>query len=296
MQAGQYEYAFRHVARVLAGIDSSADAAADRRAALLGLDAAAAYALRFQRLQRIAGLFGDQAIVAFLFDRLQTCYECASRLCKPFAPVLVVQIVPLCHSLDLEDVQRKRVLLEPVKALLPVDLDVFVRVEIVREHDHQNLQPFGFQDIQTADHGVLSGCVAVIGNIDLLDIAFQKPCLLLCQGRAEAGNRIFDPCLVQADHIHVALDHDEVVELFVFVQIQPVQVVALIVYRRVACVDILGLFVTHHACAEAQNLSVDAEDRKDQPSAKRVVYRSALRVLHKKARVDKLLFGVALAF
>ena len=208
--------------------------------------------------------------------------------------VLVAKIVLPGHGLDLEGVERIGVGLQGVEARLAVDLDVLVRVEIVREHDDPNGQPLVGEYLQPPDGGILAGGVPVVGDIDRVHISLEEPGLLLREGGAQTRHGVGDPGLVEADHVHVPLHHDEVGKLHALLQIQAVQVVPLVIDGRVAGVDVFGLAVVQHPAAEAQHLAPHPQDGIDKPVPVGVVHPAGVGVLHQQPRVQQLLFGKAL--
>ncbi len=70
--------------------------------------------------------------------------------------------------------------------------------------------------------------------------------MLFAGGGAQGGHGVAQALLGQGNHVHVALDHDDFVEVAVVLAglVQPVQLLALVEHRRFGRVQVLGLVVT----------------------------------------------------
>ncbi|KAG1533638.1 hypothetical protein G6F50_015803 [Rhizopus delemar] len=87
-------------------------------------------------------------------------------------------------------------------------------------------------------------------------------------------HRLGDPELEQRDHVHVALDHDQPLDLLVGLAYLPQagQFAALVEQRGLGGVEVLGAVVLlEHAAAEGDDPATAVEDREHHPVAELVV-------------------------
>ena len=220
--------------------------------------------------------------------------QCADKLARfhgiLLALVLVFEVILSRHRDELERGQCQRLFLEPVEAFLAVLAHKLVRVLPVWEHDHADVEPFRHQDIEPADGRVLACRVAVVGDVHVAHIPFEQSCLLLGQCGSKARYGVRDAGLVEPDDIGVPLDHHQIVELSAFLKVQAVEVVSLVIQRRVAGVDVFRfLLVVEHARAEADHATVCRDDRENHSPAIRVIGASGVRVPDEQARLNEFI-------
>ena len=104
-------------------------------------------------------------------------------------------------------------------------------------------------------------------------------------------HRLGDPELEQRDHVHVALDHDQPLDLLVGLAYLPqaVQFAALVEQRGLGGVEVLGAVVLlEHAAAEGDHPATAVEDREHHPVAELVVDVAAVVLGEQAGAVEQL--------
>ena len=172
-------------------------------------------------------------------------------------------------------------LLERIERILSVGAYEFVRIQLVRENNHADVDALRRKDIQAADGGVLSGGVAVVGNVHQLGEPLEQPRLLNRKRGSQTRHSVGNPRLEQADYIRISFNNHQILTALSLLEVQPVKVVALVVDRRIARVDILGLIVVQHAGAKPEDTPVRADDRKDHTVPISIVHGVPVRIMHK---------------
>ncbi|MNJ42724.1 hypothetical protein D3C77_376990 [compost metagenome] len=116
-------------------------------------------------------------------------------------------------------------------------------------------------------------------------------------GRAQGGHRIAQALLREGDDVHVAFDHDDLIEVAVELArlVKPVQLLALVEHRGFRGVQVLGLVVAQHPAAEGNDPATAVSDREHHPVTEAVVALAGLGVLDQQAGIDHglLLQGIA---
>ncbi len=116
-------------------------------------------------------------------------------------------------------------------------------------------------------------------------------------GRAQGSHRVTQALLGQGNDVHVAFDHDDLVEVAVVLARleQAVQLLALVEHRGFRGVQVLGLVVAQYPAAEGDHPAAAVADREHHPVTEAVVALAGVGVLDQQAGVDHhlLLQGVA---
>ncbi|MPM22089.1 hypothetical protein SDC9_68539 [bioreactor metagenome] len=94
---------------------------------------------------------------------------------------------------------------------------------------------------------------------------------------------------IQADHIRISLNHDQIGDLSALLKIQAIEVISLVIERRIAGVDIFGLLlVVEYARPKPNHPAIRGNDREDYAPAIGVIGSPRIRVLHEQPRLHQL--------
>ncbi|MNZ64312.1 hypothetical protein D3C78_824800 [compost metagenome] len=150
--------------------------------------------------------------------------------------------------------------------------------------------------LQGAPGGLAPGLVTVEAEQHAGYHAEQALEVLFAGGGAEGGHGVAQALLGQGNHVHVALDDDDFVEVAVVLAclVQAVEFLALVEHRGFRGVQVLGFVVAEHPATEGDDAPAAVADREHHPVAEAVVALAAFGVLDQQAGIDHhlLLQGV----
>ena len=130
-----------------------------------------------------------------------------------------------------------------------------------------------------APGGLPAGAVAVEAEVDIGRIAEQDLGMVAGRCRAERCHGLGDAVLVQGDHVHVALDHEQARDLLVGVAHLPQaeQFATLVEQRRLRRVEVFrAVVLAHDSATKGDGPPAPVENRKHHAIAEAVVLAAAI--------------------
>ena len=126
------------------------------------------------------------------------------------------------------------------------------------------------------------GVVAVKAEHHTVDHAEQPFHVLFAGSGAQGGDSIGHAVLGQGDNVHIALDHQNVIELAVVASglVEAVELPALVEYRCLGGVQVLGLVVAQHPTPKTYHPATAVTNREGDAITEAVITVAAVRVLH----------------
>jgi len=186
------------------------------------------------------------------------------------------------------------------KASVPSERDQGVRVFAFGQEQEACAAPVlqarqrGFEG---APGSVAAGLVAVEAEQHAGHYAEQALQVFFAGGGAQGRHGIAQALLGEGDHVHIAFNHDDFVEVAVVLARfeQAVEFLALVKHCGFRRVEVLGLVVPEHPATEGDDPATAVADREHHAVAEAVVALAGLGVFHQQAGVDHgfLLEGVA---
>src|SRR5262249_45214409 len=154
--------------------------------------------------------------------------------------------------------------------------DEGVRVLTLRKKEEANLAPLtrlGQRLLQRAPRGGAAGAVPVEGERHGGHEAEYAAEMLGGGGSTERGHRVVDAGLMQADRVHVALDHHESLETAARTArlVQAVELASLVEERRLGRVEVLRLAGVDDTSTKGDDAAARIANRKHHAVAEAVV-------------------------